>query len=211
MIGILGGTFDPIHYGHLNPARDLLNEAGFEEIRFMPSAVPPHRESPVASAQQRLAMVRLAIRNEPGFSVETCEMDRPGPSYMVDSLGMLRSGLDTDTPLVLIMGQDAFSGLPGWHRWQLLTDYAHLLVTERPGYERVLRSDLRDWLASRELRDVHALRATPSGGVLFMQQALVDISSTRIRDRLRDGQAIEGLVPEAVNDYILSEGLYRAS
>jgi nicotinate-nucleotide adenylyltransferase len=211
MIGVLGGTFDPIHFGHLNPARDLLDTAGFEEIRFMPSAVPPHRDSPVASVPQRLAMVRLAIRDEPGFSVETCEIERPGPSYMVDSLGVIRSGLDQATPLVLILGQDAFSGLPGWHQWQSLTEHAHLLVTERPGYERVLTSELSHWLASRELGNIQALKASPSGGVFFVQQALVDISSTMIRDRVRNGQTIEGLVPEAVNDYILNEGLYRAS
>ena len=211
MIGILGGTFDPIHYGHLRPARELLGAAGFKEIRFMPSAVPPHRETPVASAQQRLAMVRLAIRDEPAFSLETCEIDRPGPSYMVDSLSMIRSELGGDTPLVLILGQDAFSGLPGWHQWQSLANNAHLLVTERPGYERVLGGELAEWLASREVSDIQTLHTSASGYVLFIQQALVDISSTSIRDRVRSGQTIEELVPAAVNDYILNEGLYRAS
>jgi nicotinate-nucleotide adenylyltransferase len=209
MIGILGGTFDPIHYGHIRPAQALLAQLPFDEIRFMPSAVPPHRAQPVASSEQRLAMVELATRDIQGFTVERCELERSGPSYMVDSLAQVRAQLGEIEPLVLIMGADAFLGLPGWHQWQSLTEHAHILVTQRPDYAIRPQEMLAGWLAPRRV-EAGRLSEQPGGYVAFVSQDLVDISSTRIRERIRLGQDIRGLLPDAVCDYINEKGLYLA-
>jgi nicotinate-nucleotide adenylyltransferase len=209
MIGILGGTFDPIHYGHIKPAQELLERLPFDEVRFMPSSVPPHRAQPEASGDDRLAMVQLAIESIPGFGLETCELQRAGPSYMVDSLALLREQCDMTTPLVLIMGSDAFLGLTGWHRWQSLTDHAHILVTQRPAYEMNAGPELSSWLAPRRVQ-AEQLNTQPGGCVAFISQELVDISSTQIRAMIRSGQDIRGLLPDRICDYIKEKGLYRA-
>ena len=209
MIGILGGTFDPIHYGHSRPAQALLEQVPFDEIRFMPSAVPPHRAQPMASSEDRLARVEMTTRDIQGFAVARCELERSGPSYMVDSLAQLRERLGEDQPLVLIMGSDAFLGLAGWHHWQSLTEHAHILVSQRPDYEIRPQGALADWLEPRWV-DVGRLREQPGGYVAPVSQELVDISSTRIRERIRLGQDIRGLLPDAVCDYIKEKGLYQA-
>ena len=209
MIGILGGTFDPIHYGHIRPARELIDRLPFDEIRFMPSSVPPHRAQPLASTRQRLDMVKMAIQGIHGFTLETCELERSGPSYMVDSLLELRQGLGPDVPLVLIMGSDAFLGLTGWYRWQMLTDHAHILVTRRPDYVMKPEAELAVWLMSRQINPGQ-LADSPGGHVAMISQEEVDISSTRIRAMIREQQDIRGLLPDRVCDYIKEEGLYLA-
>lgn len=132
MIGLLGGTFDPVHHGHLRIALEAKEALGLTEVRFIPCRQPPHRGDASATAQQRLDLLRLACGDMPGFAVDTRELERPGPSYMVDTLASLRAERG-DEPLCLILGWDAFLGLPGWHRWQNLLDYAHLAVVQRPG------------------------------------------------------------------------------
>lgn len=209
MIGVLGGTFDPIHFGHLRPALELLEELRFEEIRFLPSSVPPHRAQPETATADRKAMVELAIEGQPGFILETCELERDGPSYMVETLASLRQELDAEMPLVLIMGMDAFVNLPQWHQWQRLTDHAHLLVTQRPGYEPQIELQLGEWLRERLVNEVDVLRGQPGGKVLFRQQVLLDISSTEIRERVSRGLSPRYLLPETVRDYIEAKGLYR--
>lgn len=210
MIGILGGTFDPIHFGHLRPALELLEELRFEEIRFLPSSIPPHRAQPDTATVDRKAMVELAIEGQPGFILETCELERAGPSYMVETLASLRQELDAERPLVLIMGLDAFVNLPLWHQWQQLTDHAHLLVTQRPGYEPQIEAQLDEWLSERLAKQVDELHSQPGGKVLFRQQVLLEISSTEIRERIRKGLSPRYLLPETVRHYIESKGLYRS-
>ena len=133
MIGVLGGTFDPIHYGHLRPAKEALVTLGLDQLRFVPAARPPHRRSPVASAEQRLRMVELAVADEPCFVVDDREFGRPGPSYTVDTLISMREEFGERT-LCLLMGTDAFDGLDTWHCWQRLPQLAHLVVMYRPGW-----------------------------------------------------------------------------
>jgi nicotinate-nucleotide adenylyltransferase len=175
----------------------------------MPSAVPPHRDQPQTPTDDRRAMVELAIDGQPGFVLETCEIERSGPSYMVDSLALLRDSLGAQTPLVLILGMDAFVNLPQWNRWQELTRHAHLLVTQRPGYAPEMEAELKDWLAPRLVDDVQALRSEPGGCILFRQQVLLEISSTEIRERIGRGLSPRYLLPDAVCDYIRERGLYR--
>ena len=142
-IGILGGTFDPIHYGHLTPAREAMQALGLEHIRLMPNHIPPHRPQPVASSEQRLAMVTLAASEFGGFQVDDRELRRQSPSFTFDTLRQLRHELP-DTPICFLIGMDSLLSLPTWHRWQELTDYAHLVVSVRPGWPRNMVTSYRD-------------------------------------------------------------------
>ena len=134
MIGIFGGTFDPIHYGHLRSALEVKEIFGLTEVRLIPSAQPPHREQPAATALMRLQMLELAVKNQPGLIIDTRELNRSGVSYMVDTLKSLRKEFK-DEPLLLFIGSDAFNNLKTWYQWQHLFDFAHIVVMTRPGFE----------------------------------------------------------------------------
>jgi len=206
MIGILGGTFDPIHYGHLRPAAEVLRAAALDEIRFVPSGQPPHRGAPHADAPHRLRMVVLAIEGCEGFAADDREIRMGGPSYTVRTLQSLREELG-DAPLALIVGADAFLGLPSWYDWEEIPRMAHLVVMDRPGWD--LASPAPAWAEDRLCADAAALRQESAGRVFRVCVEPVDISSTRIRDAVVRGESIEGWVPPAVRDYIEQFGLYR--
>lgn len=206
MIGLLGGTFDPIHYGHLRIALEVKEALGLAQVRFIPCRQPPHRDAPGATPQQRLQLLRLAAADMPGFAVDTRELERDGPSYMVDTLASLRSELG-DTPLCLILGRDAFLGLPGWRRWRELLDYAHLAVVQRPGPSLPSAGELAV-LEETHRREPGQLRAAPSGGICFLPVSQLDISATRIRELLRSGRDPRFLLPDAVLESIRRTGLY---
>ncbi len=209
MIGVLGGTFDPIHFGHLRPALELYEMLGLDELRFVPSHVPPHRQSPVVPAEHRLAMVERAIAGVSGFRVDPREIVRPGPSYTVDTLHDLRDEIGPAAPLVLIMGMDAFAGLPTWHRWRDILALAHVVVAQRPG--DATRADAT-WLDAASVVDSpRALRARASGQVLFQAVTQLDISATRIRACLRAGRSARYLLPDDVCQYITEHAFYHNS
>ncbi len=207
-IGILGGTFDPVHIGHLRPALELQESLGLAEVRLVPCRIPPHREMPQADAAARLELLRAAVAETPGLSVDTRELEREGPSYMVDTLTSLRSELGA-TPLCLILGMDAFLGLPGWHRWQELIGLAHLVVMERPGSEPPADGELGVLLATHRTYDAAALAAAPAGAVLFVGVTQLDVSATRLRELCRARRSIRYLTPPAVELRIADLGLYR--
>lgn len=210
MIGIFGGTFDPIHYAHLRTALEVQQQLGLAELRFVPAAVPPHRPQPLASAAQRLAMVKLAIAGQPGMGVDTRELDREGPSYMVDTLASLRAELG-DVPLVLILGLDALLGLPAWHQWTRLIELAHLAVMERPGVALPERGELAGLVQARRTAEVSRLAQEPAGALYFVPVSQLAISATDIRAQLAAGASPRFLLPDAVLDYIQGEGLYGVS
>ena len=208
MIGIYGGTFDPVHFGHLRPALEVQQALGLKEVRFIPAGQPPHREMPYATAAQRLAMLRAAIDDQPGFVVDEREVQRAGPSYMVDTLASLRAEQGA-LPLCLILGYDAFLGLTSWHQWTRLLELAHLVITHRPGWNH---DDLD--VALQDLVKQHAMTAAqlsqvPAGGVTLVEVTQLAISATRIREQLRAGQDIRYLLPEAVYAMIREQNLYR--
>ncbi len=209
MIGLLGGTFDPIHYGHLRPALELRDSLGLSEVRLIPCGVPPHRGAPAASAAQRLAMLRLALGDEPGLLIDERELRRPGPSYMVDTLLSLRAELGGGVPLALIIGMDAFHGLERWQRWRELVDLCHVVVMRRPGTEPPARGALAELIAARRVEEAAALRARPGGGVMFCAVTQLAISASSIRDGVRGGHSPRFLLPDPVWDYIRATGLYR--
>lgn len=210
-IGVFGGTFDPVHFGHLRPALELLDGLSLQRLHLIPCAVPPHRGEPHASAAQRLNMLRLAVAGQAGFVVDERELERSGPSYMVDTLASLRAEVG-DTPLCLLLGLDAFLGLPGWHQWQRLPELAHIVVTHRPGWrldEAAMPQALRQALEGHWLADGTALRQQPAGGVLLQGVTQLDISATDIRERIAAGKSASYLLPATVWQYIQEQELYR--
>jgi len=206
-IGVLGGTFDPVHHGHLRPALELLEDLGLAEIRFIPCRIPAHRGEPRASAGARARMLEAAIAGQPGFVLDHRELEREGPSYMADTLTSLRRSFP-DQPLCLILGQDAFAALESWHRWREIPALAHLLVLERPGYSPELPPPLAALLENRRLREPHELCHAPGGGILLHAVTQLAISATDIRERLASGRSVRYLLPETVNHFIDTQGLY---
>ncbi|MCJ8170615.1 nicotinate-nucleotide adenylyltransferase [Atopomonas sediminilitoris] len=209
-IGLLGGTFDPIHHGHLRAALEVRDALGLDQVRLIPSARPPHRAVPGANAEQRLAMVQLAIADVAGLFADARELERDAPSYTVDTLLSLRAELGGEVQLILLLGWDAFCGLPTWHRWQSLLELAHLLVLQRPDQSVELPEALKDLLAARTVSSPAAL-AGPAGQISFMQQTPLAISATHIRALCQAGQSIDFLLPSSVQHYIAAHGLYRAA
>lgn len=209
-IGILGGTFDPIHIGHLRGALEVTELLGLDELRLIPSARPPHRETPSSSAEDRLAMARCAVADLLPLRVDDRELARDKPSWTFDTLLSLRDELEAADQLFLLLGWDAFCGLPGWHRWSELLDHCHILVMQRPDADSEAPEVLRNLLAARSVADPLAL-AGPAGQIAFVWQTPLAISATQIRQLLASGRSVRFLVPDAVLAYINAHGLYRAS
>lgn len=214
MIGILGGTFDPIHYGHLRLAQEVAEGVGLREVRFIPTGSPWHRSTPRAPAGHRLAMVRLACAGNALFTVDEREVASNAPGYTVDTLGALRGELGQDRPLCLILGADAFLGLTTWHRWPLLFDLAHLVVAHRPGCPTLdghpgLPPALAAQWRARRVADVALLANAPAGRIYLQTITALDISATRIRAELAAGRTARYLLPDTVLDYIHRNRLYE--
>ncbi len=209
MIGIFGGTFDPIHFGHLRPALDMQQALGCDEVRLLPCRVPPHRDVPHASPEQRLTMLRLAIHGERNLSVDERELQRDGPSYMIDTLLSLRLELGKERPLALMIGMDAFQGLDRWHRWRELMDLCHVVVATRPGWTPPHDGPMVAQVRERLVAEAEALRTGPAGKLLFCPVTHLDISASRIRALLAAGRSPRYLLPAAVLEYIQVAGLYQ--
>ncbi len=209
-IGVFGGTFDPIHLGHLRLAEEMAEAVGLASVRFVPAGRPPHRGAPCIAGQHRLEMARRAVAGNPRFVVDDREIRRDAPSYTVDTLADLRTELGDAQPVWLLLGADAFLGLPGWHDWRRLFALAHIAVAERPGAP-LLQSDalpetLRAEIAARQVADGPA--AGPAGAVLLRHMTPLAISATAIREALAHGRSVRYLLPDAVLDYIQENRLY---
>lgn len=209
-IAMLGGTFDPIHAGHLRSAVELREFLGLDQLRFVPCHVPPHRAAPIASPQQRLRMLELALADEPGLSIDTRELQRDQPSYSIDTLMALRAELGADTALSLIVGMDAFAQLHTWQRWQQLLDYAHIIVIARPGSQLPQTGAVADLLRARRA-DSPVLKQQPCGRIVSIELTPLPISATAIRELICTGHSPRYLLPDAVWHYIREQQLYRAS
>ena len=196
-LAIFGGTFDPIHIGHLRAAWEA-SEALDAEVRLVPAKIPPHRPQPVASAVERVRMLRAALAGQDRLQLDLRELDRAGLSYTFDTLTSLRAEAGNRRPLVLLIGADAFAGLSDWHRWRELFDLAHVCVLTRPAQIPAMPAALADEVASRKARDASALREEPAGKVLDMVVSALGISATRIRALLADGREPRWLVPDAL-------------
>ncbi|MBI1194812.1 MAG: nicotinate-nucleotide adenylyltransferase [Gammaproteobacteria bacterium] len=210
MIGLFGGTFDPVHLGHLRMALEVREALGLREVRFIPCYSPPHRDPADATPEDRLAMLKAAVADESGFVVDTREYDRDGPSYTVDTLSSLRQELPGES-LCLMMGMDAFVSLPGWSRWDRILDFAHIVVFHRNGIALPELGPLVGFFAEHHVTDPAALKARPAGHIWVQDVTPLNISATAIRADLSQGGSVRYLVPDNVLAYIQSNGLYGAS
>jgi nicotinate-nucleotide adenylyltransferase len=212
-IGILGGTFDPIHYGHLRLAEEMLELAGLQNIRFIPTGNPPHRDTPKVSAAHRSAMVQLAIADQPDFVLDDREVKRTARCYTVDTLRELRAELGGEQPLCLLMGGDAFLQLHTWHEWEQIPGLAHIVVGYRPGFtldKRIHSATpaLREHY-QRRLCNVNYLSQYPAGGIAELAIPKLEISATLIRKRVEEKRTIRYLLPATVANYIYQHHLYE--
>lgn len=207
MIGLYGGTFDPVHFGHLRTALELKNLFNLSEIRLVPCANPPHRAAPLTPAAMRLQMLQLALAGRTGLVADACEINRSGPSYTVDTLRTIRA-TQNHTPILLFMGLDAFAGLENWHQWQQLFDYAHIVVITRPGY--TIPTDL-GVKTPRLTTHTLDLQQTPAGCLFFQPVTPLAISATAIRTLLKNGEDPSFLLPDTVLDFIRQHALYQTS
>lgn len=212
-IGILGGTFDPIHNGHLRLAQEVIEQCSLSAVRFIPAGTPPHRNAPCANAGHRLEMVRLALQGNPQFALDEQEIRRTDPCYTVDTLTALRAELGARQPLCLLMGGDAFLQLHTWHEWRRLFDLAHIVAVQRAGRplgnamqetDAALQAEYRARLAPAP----RALHEAPAGAITIVDMPVLEISATSIRGRCAAHRNVHYLMPDAVADYIDAHQLY---
>lgn len=208
-IAIYGGTFDPIHYGHLRSVAELKARLDLTEVRLIPAHIPPHRDRPGATSVQRLDMLKLALQEFPQLGYDAREMERSGASYTIDTLSEIRAEVGSDTSLVFVLGADAYVLLHEWHRWREITDYANVVIMQRPGAEHlradhiVLEWQRQRWVEKPELFLGH------SGQISEVRLTPHDVSATQIRNYRASNQSIEALVPRSVAAYITQHGLYQ--
>lgn len=209
LIALYGGTFDPIHYGHLKPVEALAKQVALQQVTIMPNNVPPHRPQPRADSQQRKAMVQLAIADNPLFKLDDRELQRETPSYTVETLEQLRADIGSTQPLAFIVGQDSLLSLQRWHRWETLLTLCHLLVCQRPGYSVLMETaEEQQWLDAHRASSVEQLHTQPAGKIYLAQTPMYDISATAIRQRLEHHLPCDDLIPPAVAEYIRQHHLY---
>ncbi|MBS0578372.1 MAG: nicotinate-nucleotide adenylyltransferase [Proteobacteria bacterium] len=208
-IGIFGGTFDPIHCGHLRTAFELWQELRLSEVRLMPTGTPPHRDQLYASAELRLRMVRAAVADQPSFVVDDREVRRTGVSYSVDTLTELRREFP-DRSLCLLVGMDAFLGLPHWHRWRELLALAHIVVAHRPGWSAPTTGPLGEVMVDHGTGSIRELHTRPAGRIYVHAGTQLEISSTELRALLVAGRDPRYLVPDEVRQIILETRCYAS-
>ncbi|WP_392561682.1 nicotinate-nucleotide adenylyltransferase [Orbus sturtevantii] len=214
LTALFGGTFDPIHYGHLLPAIALAKEIKLAHISLLPNHIPPHKPQPEATTSQRLAMLRLAIENYPIFSIDMREITKAKldkPSYTIDTLKAWRNENGNSQGLAFILGQDSLLNLPTWHNWQTLLDYCHLLICRRPGYaDNTNDPFLKKWIKRHQTNDIALLHQNSNGSIYFANTPLEDISATEIRQQISSKKSCETLLPAKVWQYIQIHHLYGA-
>lgn len=211
MIGIFGGTFDPIHYGHIKPALSVKQALNLSQLRFIPNRVPPHREAPWLSSEQRLILLKTALQDYPDIIVDERELHRAGPSYMVDTLKSLKQDFP-DEELCLIIGMDAFYGISTWFEWRSIFDLCRLVVTTRPGFDRseiaaqmnsddyrflarMMTDDINTFTAQEASAEVAAQSPQEPAKILLQSVPQLAISSTQIRESVQNSENISQWMP----------------
>ena len=208
-LAVYGGTFDPVQYGHLRSAIEIWQALCVDTVCLVPSYLPPHRQQPDSTPEQRLEMLRLAIDGHVGLRIDDREIKRKGPSFMVETLESIRQDVGADASLSLVLGSDAFAIFSEWRRWEDIIEIAHLVVLERPGYTLAdAPQPLLDWSLSRWVESPQELLKTAAGKMTSLRVTQLEISATMIRDQINVGLAIDYLLPEKVQDYISQQKLY---
>ena len=211
-IAIFGGTFDPVHFGHLRSAIEVREALNVRSIRFIPSFIPPHRDAPRTTPLQRLEMLRLALAGSQGFEIDKRELEREGKSYAVDTLCSIRDEIGDAVPLTTIIGFDAYCLLYEWHEWRRLLDFAHILVMERPGYNPGdLNQVMRAFENGRVVNEPARLGREPCGLICRLRLTQIGISATAVRNVIAAGKSPAFMLPSEVISYIYENGLYGAA
>lgn len=207
-IGILGGTFDPIHNAHLLLAREALQQLKLGQIRFIPVNIPPHRDKPIATPSHRKKMIELAIAEKAKFHLDYRELDSEETSYSINTLRSLRQEFTEDS-LSLIVGQDAFNKIDSWKDWQELLDYAHIIVANRPNESSAdISKELKDWIEKNKTNNKAEITSKTAGHVYFIEIPELDISSSMIRQNIKQQKSIADLLPVTNQHYINENKLY---
>jgi len=209
-VGILGGTFDPIHLGHLRLALELQEALTLSRVHIIPCYRPVHRKTPIASPAERLAMVECAVHNEPALLADDREIRRHNPSYMIDTVLEMRAEMPNSS-LCLLIGIDAFLGFASWHRWREILDHVHLVVAHRPHYQLPTTGVIADLLTSHLRADPAYIREHQAGGILLRPITQLEISASDIRKQFAMGRNPRYLLPDQVYDYIKQQGFYSIS
>ena len=208
-VALLGGTFNPIHFGHLNLANCLVDYLHVESVRMIPCAIPPHRETPSVSAEKRLAMLQLAIDDHPLLTSDDLELRKSTPSYSIETVQQIRQQVGEETPLFFCIGMDSLLTIDSWHHWQQLLDYCHLAICPRPGYKLPIKGHLAEWIEQNLCDDIERVKTLAQGCLHLCKIPLKDISSTAIRDSIKCAQSIDHLTPKSVVNFITKHSLYE--
>lgn len=209
-LGILGGTFDPIHLGHLRLALELYETLDLVKVHITPCYQPVHRKLPVASPAQRLAMVERAVADESALYADAREIQRQGPSYTIDTLLELQHEMP-NTPLCLLVGIDAFLGFPSWHRWEEILEHAHIIIAHRPQYQLPSTGIIADLITDRLQKEISYIHENIAGGILLRPITALEISASDIRKQIAMGRNPRYLLPDGVYNYIKQNGTYSIS
>lgn len=208
---LFGGTFDPIHFGHLRTALELQEVLNVPQINLVPTGEPVHKSSTGASAAQRFEMVRLAVESDAALLADDCELVSDEPCYTINTLMKKRAEVGEDLPIVLVMGMDSLLGIKSWSQWQQLTDYSHLLIVARPGYEPEFDSELHCFIDQHKVEDLNLLNSLPSGHLVMHQLTPMNVSATQVRKIIKQGSNPRFLIPDSVWNFIKHERLYGAN
>jgi nicotinate-nucleotide adenylyltransferase len=208
-VALFGGTFNPIHFGHLNLANSLADYLHIQSVRMIPCAIPPHREALSVSAEQRLAMLNLAIADNPALVADDLELKRACTSYSIDTVEIVRQEIGATKPLFFCIGMDALTSIDSWHRWTELLGYCHLVVCLRPNYQMPSEGALATWIENYLCDDLTQIKKQSHGCIHLCKIPLLDISSTAIRDSIKYAKNIDHMTPEPVVNYIKQHSLYE--
>ncbi len=208
-VALFGGTFNPIHTGHLRIATELAELLKVDTLRLVPCAFPPHRGEPQVSAEQRLAMLRAATASQSLLIADDMELHRAAPSYSIDTVTLVRQQMGDTQPLFLCIGMDALLKINTWQRWQELLLHCHIVVSSRPNTEQPVSGSVADWIAQHQCDDLGTMQQRPAGNVHFCDLTMLDISSTSIRKNIAQGKSINFMTPDTVVDYIQQHHLYE--
>ena len=209
-VAIFGGTFDPIHNGHLTIASELAQLLDVGEVRMIPCAYPPHRGAPNVLTEHRLAMLSAAVNdNNSPLIIDDIELRRSAPSYSIDTVKLLRKEIGADIPLFMCIGMDALSKIDSWHQWDQILDFCHIAVSSRPGYKLPEVGSLCEWITRHRSDDLSEIKKKPSGHVYLCDLSMLDISSTNIREKIGKGDNTALMMPDSVISYIQKNCLYE--
>ena len=207
MIGIFGGTFDPVHFGHLGLAEVAYKSLNLQRVIFVPIGIPPHRDMPQVSPQARVNMLQAAVRSYPDFEISTVEVDKESPSWTVNTLAHFADHTPGET-LCLLMGADAFRPINEWYQWRSLLDYGHLVVVSRAGVRFELSDEVAVFLEQNQVTSLPEQIVNGKGNILWLEADVVDVSSTRVRQAIEARESLEQLLPASVEQLIRDNGYY---